>query len=83
MSGELAPQQLRALAWIRDFPCTSSTWSDRWDSISLAGPEGSIKISSADWNGIWPLLEMAKDRRRIYALSEAGHAALAPPPKEA
>lgn len=74
----MTESQIRALRWIRDFEHTQSAWNRDMSAITQKGAQGSITISVEDWDALRPCFEPDPDfsSKRIWRLTEAGHAAL-------
>lgn len=85
MSG-ITEDMIKALRFIRDFRITTSEWlkngksasghPNTWTHMRMSGPEASITITSETQKAIRPLVEVGPIGHSIYALNDAGRAAL-------
>lgn len=84
---KMTGSQLRALRWISDFPSTEAAWTvngnpirreppDKWNSMRISGPQGSILVDAADFEAIGPYVAYCQSPDKLYSVNDAGRLAL-------
>lgn len=83
---EISEDMRKALQFIKDFRISTSEWlkngksasghPNTWTHLRMSGPEASLTITSETQKAIRPFTAIGKLGHSLYALNDAGIAAL-------